>query len=293
MGLSRWFFIFKIIPLTFFLMIGKMMAVISMKMNNILIIEDDLQFSQPLAKRLESDGFKTKQVSSSHEALNVLANFKPKGVILDLQLTDEFTLNLLNLLKTKKTALDYVPFIIVLSHMINADMLKILKKYQVPYYNKSSQHFNQQSIVDAFKSYFYFDNVALEFEASNLNAHSPKDLNTADLNFVVHKFLSRYHLKIDRVAYGRLIEIIIHLVENQSFPKLINLTLFSDESDYHNTYKGIGTLIKKAYDENPEPFFEFFHKKTEAEVKTSGSKLIPTTNQFIYHVVSEIRNILV
>ena len=65
----------------------------------ILIIDDDLHFSQVLARSLERQGHQTAIAASGDEALQAAQDLKPQWVTLDLRLEQESGLGLIGRLK--------------------------------------------------------------------------------------------------------------------------------------------------------------------------------------------------
>ncbi len=65
----------------------------------ILIIDDDLHFSQVLARSLERQGHQTAVAASGDEALQAAQDLKPQWVTLDLRLEQESGLGLIGRLE--------------------------------------------------------------------------------------------------------------------------------------------------------------------------------------------------
>ncbi len=65
----------------------------------ILIIDDDLHFSQVLARSLERQGHQATVAASSDEALQAAQNLQPQWITLDLRLEQESGLSLIGRLK--------------------------------------------------------------------------------------------------------------------------------------------------------------------------------------------------
>lgn len=73
-----------------------------MESNRILIIEDEKSISDILTYKLSKEGFNVKNVDTGHEGLNILTNFNPNLILLDIMLPDMSGFDICSEIKSKK-----------------------------------------------------------------------------------------------------------------------------------------------------------------------------------------------
>jgi len=261
--------------------------------NKILIIEDDMDFAAGLSNCLESSGLEVKHVKSVEAALKIIPELRPNGITLDMQLEDEFGYNLLKVLTVENSYIDYVPAIIVVSSMVNARLLRILQEYQIPHYNKIASNFEYRLVAEMFSAYlttYSFNNSSIINNMSKENEKRSGYLPEGkELRTIIYKHLRQYNLNIKVIAYERLVDGIFYTLQSDEPMNLTKIYLEITNVDYHTAFSGIRKLIIDSFKNNPSSFFNHFHKKTKEEIIQDGTKMIPTPNEFIYHIVSLIR----
>ncbi|TMP42588.1 two-component system response regulator [Pseudoalteromonas citrea] len=68
-------------------------------MKKLLIIEDDIAFSNTLSRRMDKYGFDCKVVNDEHDILMVCSSFLPQYILLDMKLTTQSGLHFIEPLK--------------------------------------------------------------------------------------------------------------------------------------------------------------------------------------------------
>jgi len=253
--------------------------------NNILIIEDDLLFSNQVNDLFIKSGFNTKQTDNIDDALLIMTDFKPAGIYLDIQLNGPLGINLLKIILTENNYIDYVPFIIVVSSLITKQVSSILQQHQLPYYDKASSKFKIDHVVDSFTF------LTKEPQRSNPFSHladASMQNNMSDdaLKNQIHQRLSVFDFEINIAAYSHLVEAIFYYIRP---PKNIDLStknalssIFIEvmDIDYHAGFTSVKRLIEKAFRKNSDVFLNVFPNIEKA----------PTVSDFIKHIVTDLRN---
>jgi signal transduction histidine kinase/CheY-like chemotaxis protein/HAMP domain-containing protein len=98
----------------------------------VLIIEDDAEFCKILKKMANEKGFKVLFAESGYAGIQMAAEYKPSGIILDLGLPDIDGIGVLNKLKSNLNT-RHIPVHIITARDANID---ILKKGAIGYFKK-------------------------------------------------------------------------------------------------------------------------------------------------------------
>lgn len=253
----------------------------NLEKKRILIIEDDIAFANALSSHLEDSGFEIAHSKNIDEGLEKMREFRPQGITLDLQYEHgPLGVNIFKILFFENNYLDYLPTIIVVSTMLTADVNRVLDSYQIQRYDKNSPNFKFSLVSDSFLT--LLDDSVIKERGFQPIIDTTDVLPTGEaLRGVIHKKLHPYCFNIKSVSYERLIHGICRRLEEGGALSLVEIYGF----DYHNAYKGIRKLLIDAHEKNPASFQNFFHA-SEGEIKRKRL----TFDNFVYHIVTEIRN---
>lgn len=258
-----------------------------MKNNTILIIEDDLEFAQKMACCLQSGGFDTLHTNSVNQALKIIEENQPRGIVLDIQLKDSLGLNILKSLTSENRFAGFSPVIIVVSSFVGPQTVPILQKYQIPYYDKTLTTYKHSLVLKSFSIYLdsHITQKSLTTPTKN---ETPVSFSTAlpiggYLKKIIYQKLEFYELNETSTAYKRLVDGIYYTLNPDKCQKDSLTSIYVDvlNIDYHTAFSGIKRLIADTFKNNPSVFTDFTQNKTKKEP--------PTPKEFIYHIVSEIR----
>ena len=86
-----------------------------MKHGSVLIVEDDQTLRRLLCRAFEESGFEVRGVGSGGEALGILETAPPRGVVLDLQLSDRMGGRVLDRLREMRDVEGVRPVWVVIS----------------------------------------------------------------------------------------------------------------------------------------------------------------------------------
>ena len=110
----------------------------------ILIVDDDLAFSDHLAIHLKEMDFETIQTDNADDARSLIQKHQPDGVSLDMQLRGSLGAELVPDILNG----DFYP--IVVSGYITSGVRKMLEEHRILYYDKTDSRFHPSIVAKAF-----------------------------------------------------------------------------------------------------------------------------------------------
>jgi len=238
----------------------------------ILIIQNDLDFTNNLTSCLQYNKFDTLHTTNVNDALEIIAEYHPDGISLGIQLSGSLGLDFLHDIYSKNSPINYIPFIIVTSGWISSHVVEILKHYKIPYYDKSSSDFKFWSVSKSFCKYFdSVSSIPLK-SIPNKNITQPKPpLPTGNtLRKIIRQKLEVYPFNTKFTGYKRLVEGIYYTLipaknQQDSLFSIYNEVL---NVSYTAAFNSISRLLK--------------------ETLKNENKLTPS--DFIFQIASEIKN---
>jgi len=262
-----------------------------MEVKKLLIVEDNLAFSNELTHCLKNGGFAVFAASSVQQALEIVKTEKPDGISLDIQLADSLGFNLISAIEINNYYNGKMPVITVVSSLIGLQTIPILKQNQIPYYDKSLPTFRPEMILDYFTFALKanFNQPAFPRELPKLQTIPPT--STSDLKVLIKQKLDNYGFNKRATAYNRLTDAVYYTLmptENQ----LHSLTsIFVDvlNTDFNTAFVGMKKLLIDTFKQNPQNFYDFYHKKSREELLQLGVKEIPTPSDFVYRIAEDVR----
>lgn len=113
-----------------------------MRMNKILIVEDEEALSRVMAEKLKNGGYETEIAKDGAEALPMAKKFQPDLILLDLLLPQKNGFEVLRDLK-KEGSLKDVPVIVLSNLDQDEDIKKAMAGGAVDYFVKSQHPINE------------------------------------------------------------------------------------------------------------------------------------------------------
>lgn len=252
----------------------------------ILVVDDDFDFSNQLTVSLKEMGFEILHADNVDDARALIQKHQPDGVSLDMQLKSSLGAELVPDILNG----DFYP--IVVSGYVTSSIRKILEEHRILYYDKTDPRFHPSIVAKAFS----FLNFSVTIENQKKDSHSLElsgELpNGHALESIIRQKLLIYKFDVKKKAYDRLVRGIFYTLmpsENQDH-SLASIYVDVLNIDYRSAFVSIKRLLDACAKCHPEIFYQAYHQKTKEEVSQLGLKLVPTPAEFIYHMVSEIRD---
>jgi len=248
----------------------------------ILVIDDDLAFSNSLISHLKEINFEVLHTDNADDARILLQEHQPDGVSLDMQLNNSLGTELI------PDLLEGEFYCVAVSGLITHGVRKMLEKNNILYYDKTASRFHPNIVAQAFASLNFSDTEENEMKGEQTHTVSKKIIDDDILNSIIHQKLQPYKLDTKKVAYKRLVKGIFYTikpVENQGnslasiYDNVLNI-------GYRKTFVGIGRLLDEASKRYPDGFGAVIRQKSDVETTQSNLKITPSG--FIDQIVLEI-----
>ena len=253
---------------------------------NILIVDDDLDFSNQLTICLKEMEFATLHADNVDDARTLIQKHQPDGVSLDMQLKGSLGAELIPDILNG----DFYP--IVVSGYITSGIRKMLEEYRVLYYDKTDSRFQPSIVAKAF-SFLNFSIAKENTDRHDYHINSSKTLPDGDaLKSIIRQKLQVYKFDTKKKAYDRLVKGIFYTLNPEEDQNQSLTSIYVDvlNLEYRSVFVSIKRLLDTTAKLYPNIFYQTFHKKTKEEVLLLGLKIVPTPAEFIYHIVSEIQD---
>ena len=226
----------------------------------ILIVEDNIDFANELAKNFENGGFDTLHADSIDIAIEMLHNNKIDGMSLDIQLKGSLGINLLDKIYSGELGLKHIPVIIVVSSFINPPILRALKSHRVLYYDKAAPGFNFTMILDSFSSL-----LSVAPRGADKRTELPANDN---LKIVIRQRLEVYDFKVKSIAYARMVDGIYYMILSDSTQKRSLTGIFEAMGiEFSTVFIGMKRLLHESF---------------------RDKEIVPTPADFVYMIADEI-----
>ena len=266
---------------------------------NVLIIEDDPNYSDSLKKSLTDGGFCVIAVTKrAQEAIELFQKHKIDIILLDLQLEDGTGMEILHHLSNNKEVLD--PYVIVITSFITKHTLKFFSENKYFYYKKNDQYHPKYILqhLNAMKSSLKPKSATEAHQNVNIKTSTEASPNNKSLINMIYHELDAYQLSPKYQAKEHLIKVIHNILTIES-PTKINVSAFYTQvaneiyMDPKTISIGITRLIATAFEgENKVAAYCHFYNLTTHEVENNEENLKrPTNKDFILNVVEKINRL--